>query len=198
MIDVVVSEFGPKFFNSLFEFKIKFLYFFDISVMKFFHFASDWFEFVWALFHLFSSFLDVFLDRIYRKPDGVEGSKLWILVLNDVGKSDSVDFGCSFEGFQLGRTSAQFFSFVRVFLLSFHQLFKTLNVGACAKIVYFLILWICISNLRCVQIWGMDFRKAMGKGFVEMGEILLGAKDIFFTYSWMIFWCDWLFCLEHR
>jgi hypothetical protein len=44
-----------------------------------------------------------------------------------------------------------------VFLLSFHQFLKTLNVRACAKIVHFLILWICVRNLPCAQIWGMDF-----------------------------------------
>jgi predicted CDP-diglyceride synthetase/phosphatidate cytidylyltransferase len=68
---------------------------------------------------------------------------------------------------------AHFGLFVRVFLLSFHQFLKTLNVRACAKIVHFLIFWIFVPNLPRAQILGMDFGKAMGKGFVKLGQILL-------------------------
>lgn len=198
MIDAVVSEFGPELFNSWFEFGIKFLYWFDIAVVKLFHFTSDRFQFVWTLFHLFSSLLNLFPYRIYRKADRIQRSKLWIFVLNDVGKSDSFSFVCSFKGLQLDWAMAHFGLFVRVFLLSFHQFLKTLNVRACAKIVHFLIFWIFVPNLPRAQILGMDFGKAMGKGFVKLGQILLWPKDICFTYSLMILWCDWLFYLEQR
>lgn len=44
----------------------------------------------------------------------------------------------------------------------------------------------------------MGFGEALGEGFGDKGEILLGAEKISFTFSLIIFTCDLLFYLKHR
>ncbi len=144
--------------------------------MKLFHITFDWFQLVWALFHLLSGFLNFLFYGIYWKQNRIQSRQLRIFVFDNVWKFHSLLFGWNFKTISLYWKSAYFFPYVTVFLLTFHQLSKSLNIRACAKFINFLIFWISLTDVCSVKVRLVDFGEALREVVGEVSEILLRSK----------------------